>query len=84
MLGVLKRGESEASKNWGPGSCPCENFSRPHPLDRWKTAHFWKMCHCRKQRITSNESLSMKILKFLTCMTSKDIAFSMDSGSFHE
>ena len=37
-----------------------------------------------KERITTNESLSMKILKFLTCMTSKDIAFLMDSGSFHE
>ena len=33
---------------------------------------------------TTNESLSMKILKFLTCMTSKDFAFLVDSGSFLE
>ena len=29
-------------------------------------------------------SLSVKILIFLTCMTSKDIAFLIDSGSFLE
>ena len=38
----------------------------------------------QKQRIMSHECLSRKILKFLTCMTSKDIAFFIDSGSFLE
>ena len=29
-------------------------------------------------------SLSMKILNFLTCMTSNDVTFLIDSGSFLE
>ena len=32
----------------------------------------------------TNEGLSMKILKFLTCMISKHIEFWIDSGSFLE
>ena len=37
-----------------------------------------------KDHVTTNESLSMKILKVFTCVTSKDIAFLIDSGSFLE
>ena len=78
--GGLKGGESEARKKEKMGVRG--NCSWPRPLDRWKTPHFWKMCHWRKQRITTNKSLSLKILKFSTCMTSKDIEFLIDSGSF--
>ena len=80
ILGELKRCASVASKNGGPGACPKENFLWPRPLDRWKTPHFWKICHWQKQRITTDGSLSRKILKFLSCMTSKPIAFLIDSS----
>ena len=82
--GGLNRGASEARKNGGPGACPREKFSRPRPLDRWKTPYIWKICHWQKQRITADWSLSRKILKFLSCMTSKHIAFLIDSSSFLE
>ena len=36
------------------------------------------------ERITTNEGISMESLKFLNCMTSKDIAFWIDSDSFLE
>ena len=80
----LNRGASEARKHGGPGACPRENFPWRRPLDRWKTLHFWKICHWKKQRITTDGSLSRKILKLLSCMTSKHIAFLIDSGIFLE
>ena len=55
-----------------------------HPSNSRRTPIFLKTCRWKKQRITADGSLSRKILKCLSCMTSKDVAFLIDTGSFLE
>ena len=65
ILGELKRGASEASKKQGSGGLAPGQFFMTSPFRSLESVHFWKMCHLRrKQRITTNGNLSIKILKF--------------------
>ena len=57
------------------------NFSGP-TLFRWlENAPFLENLPLTEAKYHDRQVLSLKILKFLTCMT-KDIAFLIDSGSF--
>ena len=61
-----------SEKKWGSGGLPPEKFFMTKPFRSLENAPFLEMTD---EKITTNESLSLKILKSLTSMTSKDIAF---------
>ena len=52
------------------------------PFRSQENAPFLENVLLTEAKITTDESPSMKILNFLTCMASTDIAFLIDYGSF--
>ena len=83
--GGLHQGAIEVRKGKGLGASP-RNFLHDHaPHSIGKRPISWQICHLEtKQRITTDERLSRKTLKLLSCKTTKDIAFFIDSGCFLE
>ena len=59
-------------------------FFMTTPFRSLENAAFLENVPLTEAKDPTNEGLSMKILKFLTCMTSKDIPFLIDSSSFLE
>ena len=82
MLGGAEMRRERGEEKWGSGGLPLGTFFMITPLRLLENAPFLENVLLTEAKITTSESLSMEILNFSTYMTSKDIAFLIDSGSF--
>ena len=64
-----------SEQKWGSGGLPPRKFFMTTPFRSLENAPFLENVPLAEAKITTNESLSLKILKSLTSMTSKDIPF---------